>query len=292
MAFGFTVRHGRRKKRGKKRKRSARKFRRPRFKGKRRKASVAKKLTKRQNARTYLSKVPGLQGNRATKNVTLKFAEFIQFDALTNESKGHTFSANGCHIINVLSATGQPYGWDQYKLLYSQYVVNGAKIRCTEVVTNVVNGATASAQYHIILLTEGNHHRNVTPADYIPLDKALQKGMVKMSELKQVGRTADETGATNDQAFDGGVVRPLVLTKTWTLKSVKKKLLSDYNKGDFIISVAGNPSGGSEPKFEFEVVLNNESRAGIGTSAVKTIVFMVEIEYNITFHDPVNVGLS
>jgi len=106
---------------------------------------TSRRPKKRPVTRTRKSRIPRSVttyntnvGISTTKNVTLTYYDNIGFTPTSGIAKSHTFTMSGIYDPDITGTGHQPYGHDQWALMYKHYIVKSAKItvRFSNIATN------------------------------------------------------------------------------------------------------------------------------------------------------------
>jgi len=172
----------------------------------------------------------------------------------TGLAGNYFFSANGLFDPNTTGTGHQPMGFDQMMLMYEQYTVVSSKI------TVVANNNSAANTYADVALYLSPDTTSITDPS-----RLMENGFFVWKPLYPVGTQ----GAIATLSLDCNIATYFARDRN------KRELLEDVN---LFGNVASNPT----EQVYFVVCAYD----GVGAVNTSTVLFRVEIEYEVIFWEP------
>ncbi len=194
---------------------------------------------------------------------TLKYATVVSLDSAASSIVGHVFAANGMNDPDVTGTGHQSHGWDQHTAIYGRYRVEKSRMTVTPI------GELTSA---------------VVPALWgVYLDNDSTRNYATPIEAIEDMRTPKKFGLHNGFHSNADWAN---MKKNAIKISFNAKTFLDKDGQNESTIVTGDPSGDQNTAF-FIIWAG-----AIGAVNPGSVDFLVEIEYDVVFTDPADVGQS
>lgn len=227
-------------------------------------SSATRKRIRRSRPQTPMARIksntamvrPGL-GFPNTRKVTLKYCDTARVNV--GGYNEFLFSCNNCHDPNYTGTGHQPLGWDQWKTFYERYTVEASRIR-------------------VHALREASSNTEVAVVGIVLADTATAVSSDWRYLCEQPNACWKALAPDWDNAHS---------CQTLFAKFDAKKFFNLKDVKDNELRIGGATSGAPSDEVWFRLYAQ-----GADTTADLTCTFVVEIEYDVIFSDPVELAPS
>jgi len=189
--------------------------------------------------------------------VTQKYSAVLNFSHATATEQNYRFRGNGLSAISQTSGSGQPWGYDQWSLMYERYLVDRVSME-----VKFVNSSTTPFEVLLNYQVDADYSNidSIASQPYVVLGTLGSNSGINTTTLRLSANTKDVLGIPS--LHEG---------------------LDDYT------GVTGDPGGNPVRLFYGSAYVRTLTGVAIGTSAVQAVLVMT---FSTTYFRRKDVGPS